>query len=272
MIQAIAVDMDGTFLRPDNTYDNERFANLFKRFQEHQIHFIVASGNQYYQLKSFFPEHEDQLTFVSENGALIFEQGRLLRSKSFSPERVERILTFIAAHELDLDVIVCGIDSAYILKETPQAIRDFSRVYYHRLKELDSFDELPSEDRFVKFALDLPIDRVAAFVTEMNDVFKDEIKAVASGHGSVDIIIPGMNKGAAIQWLLDRWHVSPEHLAAFGDANNDLEMLGLTPNSYAMAASSPAVIETAKHRAPSNNDSGVMVVLEQLLEEQNNEA
>jgi len=272
MIKAVAVDMDGTFLNSLNDYDRPRFEELYSKMRKNGVRFIVASGNQYYQLKSFFPEHEDQLTFVSENGALIFEQGRLLRSKSFSPERVERILAFIAAHELDLDVIVCGIDSAYILKETPQAIRDFSRVYYHRLKELDSFDELSSEDRFVKFALDLPIDRVAAFVTEMNDVFKDEIKAVASGHGSVNIIIPGMNKGAAIQWLLDRWHVSSEHLAAFGDANNDLEMLGLTPNSYAMAASSPAVIETAKHRAPSNNDSGVMVVLEQLLEEQNNEA
>lgn len=266
MIQAVAVDMDGTFLKSDNTYDKARFAKLFKRFQEKDIHFIVASGNQYYQLKSFFPEFEDQITFVSENGALVFEQEQLIRSNRFSMDLVERILNFLAAHELDLDVVLCGIESAYILKDTPQDIRDFSRIYYHRLLELDSFDPLPA-DSIVKFGLEVPLDRVADFVAELNEAFKDEVKAVASGHGSVDIIIPGMNKGGAIEWLLKRWDLEPNQLVAFGDANNDLEMLALTKNSYAMGESSPELIKTAQHRAPSNNDSGVLEVLEKLLGE-----
>ena len=266
MIRAVAVDMDGTFLKSDNTYDKKRFTKIFKRFQERDIHFIVASGNQYYQLKSFFPELEDQITFVSENGALIFQQGQLLRSNSFSMALVERMLKFLADHELEPDVILCGIDSAYILKKVPQEIREFSRLYYHRLMELDSFDQLPP-DSFVKFGLDLPVDRVADFVTEMNEAFEGEVKAVASGHGSVDLIIPRINKGSAIDWLLKRWELVPDQLIAFGDANNDLEMLALTKNSYAMEKSSPALIETAQHRAPSNNDSGVLEVLEKLLEE-----
>ncbi|MFC4772868.1 Cof-type HAD-IIB family hydrolase [Enterococcus hermanniensis] len=264
MIQAIAVDMDGTFLKSDNTYDVSRFKQIFEQLEKRDIHFVVASGNQYYQLKSFFPTHQDQITFVSENGALVFESDRLLRSNQFSTEVVQRMLTFLANHDLDLNVIVCGIASAYILKTTPKDIYDIAKIYYHRLETLDSFDHLPT-DPIVKFALNLPIEKVADFVIEINAAFQGEVKAVASGHGSVDIIIPGMNKGRALEWLLDRWNLQPDQLIAFGDANNDLEMLALTQNSYAMESSSPALIKTAKHRAPSNNASGVLEILEKRL-------
>ena len=264
MIQAIAVDMDGTFLKSDNTYDKTRFKHIFEQLKKQDIHFIVASGNQYYQLKSFFPEFSDKITFVAENGALIFESDRLLRSNQFSTDIVQRMLAFLANHDLDLNVIVCGIHSAYILKNTPKDIHDIVKIYYHRLETLDSFDQLPS-DPIVKFALNLSVEKLADFVTEIYEAFQGEVKAVASGHGSVDIIIPGMNKGRALEWLLNRWNLKPDQLIAFGDANNDLEMLALTKNSYAMASSSPALIETAKYRAPSNNDSGVLEVLEKEL-------
>lgn len=32
------------------------------------IRFVVASGNQYYQLISFFPEIAHEIAFVAENG------------------------------------------------------------------------------------------------------------------------------------------------------------------------------------------------------------
>ena len=68
MIKAVAVDMDGTFLNSQNDYDRTRFEALFSRMKEKGIRFIVASGNQYYQLRSFF-SGDRGITYVSENGA-----------------------------------------------------------------------------------------------------------------------------------------------------------------------------------------------------------
>ena len=73
MIKAVAVDMDGTFLDSKGQYDRKRFENVFQVMQEKGVHFIVASGNQYYQLKSFFPGKEAEITFVSENGAIVIK-------------------------------------------------------------------------------------------------------------------------------------------------------------------------------------------------------
>ncbi|MCH5027927.1 HAD hydrolase family protein, partial [Listeria monocytogenes] len=42
----------------------------------------------------------------------------------------------------------------------------------------------------------------------LNQTFVGEIRAVSSGHGSIDIIIPGVTKGNAIQQLLNEWQVA----------------------------------------------------------------
>lgn len=54
-IKLIAVDMDGTFLSDQKTYNRERFMAQYRQMKERGIRFVVASGNQYYQLISFFP-------------------------------------------------------------------------------------------------------------------------------------------------------------------------------------------------------------------------
>ena len=58
----------------------------------------------------------------------------------------------------------------------------------------------------------------------------------------------------------------PDEFLAFGDANNDLEMLALTQHSYAMEQSSPQVKRTATYQAPSNNNSGVLAIIETYLD------
>ena len=55
-VKLIAVDMDGTFLSDAKTYNRERFLAQYARMKAQGIRFVVASGNQYYQLISFFPE------------------------------------------------------------------------------------------------------------------------------------------------------------------------------------------------------------------------
>ena len=75
-VKLIAVDMDGTFLTNNNEYDQERFTRQYEFMKEKGIHFVVASGNQYYQLRSFFPDIHNELAFIAENGAYIVDQGK----------------------------------------------------------------------------------------------------------------------------------------------------------------------------------------------------
>ena len=53
---------------------------------------------------------------------------------------------------------------------------------------------------------------------------------------------------------------------AFGDSENDLEMLGLADFSYAMANGDEKIKRIASRLAPANTEVGVLQVIEQYLE------
>ena len=63
-IKLIAVDMVGTFLNDRKEYDKQRFLAQYAALREQGIRFVVASGNQYYQLISFFPEIRHDIIIV----------------------------------------------------------------------------------------------------------------------------------------------------------------------------------------------------------------
>lgn len=45
-IKLVAVDIDGTFVRSDYTYDVPRFKRILSRMKDDGCQFVVASGNQ----------------------------------------------------------------------------------------------------------------------------------------------------------------------------------------------------------------------------------
>lgn len=47
----------------------------YRQMKEQGIRFVVASGNQYYQLISFFPELASEISFVAENGGWVVSEG-----------------------------------------------------------------------------------------------------------------------------------------------------------------------------------------------------
>ncbi len=62
-VKVIVTDMDGTFLNDAKTYNQPRFMAQYQELKKRGIKFVVASGNQYYQLISFFPQLKDDILF-----------------------------------------------------------------------------------------------------------------------------------------------------------------------------------------------------------------
>ena len=92
-IKLIAVDMDGTFLSDAKTYNRQRFLAQYARMREQGIRFVVASGNQYYQLISFFPEVAHEIAFVAENGGWVVGYFAANSSQLVHPVGREWVLT-----------------------------------------------------------------------------------------------------------------------------------------------------------------------------------
>ena len=88
-IKLVAVDIDGTFVHSDYTYDIPRFLRILSRMKDLGCQFVVASGNQYYQLRDLFPGYYDELSFVAENGALVKDRTELVFTADIPKETVD---------------------------------------------------------------------------------------------------------------------------------------------------------------------------------------
>lgn len=52
--KVVAVDMDGTFMHDDQTFDHKRFDRILTELHKKGIHFIVSSGRPYTRLRKDF--------------------------------------------------------------------------------------------------------------------------------------------------------------------------------------------------------------------------
>ncbi len=80
-----------------------------------------------------------------------------------------------------------------------------------------------------------------------------------------DIVPAGSNKGIGIEKMAAHFGIGIEETAAFGDGENDIEMLGHAGVSFAMANASDAVKNAADHIAGDVSGEGVIAGLRLLF-------
>ena len=144
--------------------------------------------------------------------------------------------------------VLCGVNSAYCERGTvSQDFFDLTSIYYHRLQWVDDFKEV--KDQILKFAPTVPEEKTY----EYYDMFRERLK------GKVE-------PTTSVKRLVERWGITPEQCAAFGDGGNDIEMLRYCSHSYAMDNAPQNVKDAAKYVCPSNEEDGVLVTLEKLFD------
>ena len=105
-IKMVAVDVDGTFVHSDHTYDAPRFQRILSRMKAAPCRFVVASGTQYYQLRGLCPAYSDAPSFVAENGAFV-KDGKELVFTADMPKSVVDAVIDVCREYPEISNFVC---------------------------------------------------------------------------------------------------------------------------------------------------------------------
>lgn len=264
MIKMIATDMDGTFLKDDKTFDRPWFDRLKQKMAREQVHFVVASGNQYEHLLDIF-QHDHHLAYIADNGAKIIDDGKTL-AQSFLPQPAVQTALQLLQHEPILqgaEVILSGEKSAYTTATPADSGYQQMTHFYPVLKTVPKFSQI--KDRLYKLALSWPAQSAERQEALLKEALP-QLHVTSSGLGGIDIIAPKINKGVALRQLQQRWQITPAETAAFGDSNNDLELLHACDYSYAMKNANKRVKQTAQYQTQhDNNHDGVLAQMAKLI-------
>lgn len=207
--------------------------------------------------------YSDEISFAAENGAYVKDREELIFTADMPKEIVDDVIDLCKEYPEILNVL-CGVDSAYCQRGTvSQEFFELTNLYYHRLQWVDDFKKV--KDQILKFAPTVPEEKTYDYHDLFCQKLDGRVEPVTSGHGSIDLIIPGCHKASGLKRLVERWGISPEQCAAFGDGENDIEMLKYCGHSYAMENAPKNVKKAAKYICPANEEDGVLVTLEKIL-------
>ncbi|WEV37973.1 HAD family hydrolase [Lactobacillus sp. ESL0680] len=257
MIKLIATDMDGTWLTDAKTYDVDLFLREFKIMQERDIKFVVASGNQYENLVTRFPEVANQIYFVAENGALVAKGKQVIHTDSLSDSDLRTILQI--THQYKEKAVVSGLLSAYVLD--PESIEEL-RKYYHKITLVKDFEHL--DDQVFKVTFDVAEAKMPQMLAELKRNYPN-LGFVSGSAGSIDMSTKGMNKAVGLQYLSKKLGINPREMIAFGDSGNDVGMLKYVGRGYATGTALPSAKSAADRIIGSSNDSAVQKEIWHLL-------
>ncbi|WP_049509260.1 HAD family hydrolase [Streptococcus pseudopneumoniae] len=271
-IKIVATDMDGTLLDPRGQLDLPRLEKILDKLDHRGVRFVIATGNEVHRMRQLLGHLAERVVLVVANGARIFENNELLQAQTWDDAMVDRALGHFKGRECQDQFVVTAMNGGFVKKGTvfteldkfmtPEMIEKL----YQRMQFVDEFDS-KLFGGVLKMSMVVGEERSDSVLQEINDLFDGHVRAVSSGYGCIDILQDGIHKAWGLEELLKRWNLKPEQIIAFGDSENDIEMLELAGISYAMENAEDRVKEIATEVAPANSQAGVYQVLENWLEE-----
>ena len=270
-IRVIATDMDGTLLDPKGQLDLPRLEKILDKLDQCDIRFVIATGNEVHRMRQLLGHLAERVVLVVANGARIFENNELIQAQTWDDAMVDRALGHFKGRECQDQFVVTAMNGGFVKEGTvfteldkfmtPEMIEKL----YQRTNFVDEFDS-KLFGGVLKMSMVVGEERSESVLQEINDLFDGHVRAVSSGYGCIDILQDGIHKAWGLEELLKRWNLKPEQIMAFGDSENDIEMLELAGISYAMENAEEAVKRVATKVAPANSQAGVYKVLENWLE------
>ena len=270
-IKVIATDMDGTLLDPKGQLDLPRLEKILDKLDQCDIRFVIATGNEVHRMRQLLGHLAERVVLVVANGARIFENNELIQAQTWDDAMVDRALARFRGRECQDQFVVTAMNGGFVKKGTvfteldkfmtPEMIEKL----YQRLNFVDEFDS-SLFGGVLKMSMVVGEERLDSVLQEVNDLFDGRVRAVSSGYGCIDILQDGIHKAWGLVELLKRWNLKPEQIMAFGDSENDIEMLELAGISYSMENAEEAVKRVTTKVAPANSQAGVYKVLENWLE------
>lgn len=260
-----ASDMDGTFLREDHSFDKERFRRLLDAFEAKGYLFVAASGRSLHSLKLLFSDFVDEIGFVAENGSIVEYRGQLIfMDEPIAPEVYLPMIAGIDAgpYGTSRAMVLSARDNFYLLKQAEPRFLEVMTNYYADFHLVDSFDEV--RDDIIKVNAKFPPEEMDAASQWLNETFEG-VTAMTTGFDNIDIILSGTNKSVGLSHLCQHLGVTALDVTAFGDNQNDMDMLGFASLAIATENARPEVKAVADKIIGHCNDEAVLTYLEEVV-------
>ena len=270
-IRMIASDLDGTLLTETKEI-TEYTRRVLMRAAEEGIMFVPATGRAFTSIPNEVLSLPGVKYVITSNGAAVYyvSEKKRIYECLLEPDSVERILDIPVGKEVALEVFVEGVPyTERTYWENPRAYgaTDFGEGYVRRTRKIA--EDIRSFIRENRHHLD-SIDFVCATPEAKKEV-RNQLEKITNIYITssiphlLEISHKNGGKGKTLAYLAEKEGILPEEIMAFGDGDNDMEMLQLAALGYAVENASDACKKAAGKITESNEKEGVAKAIIKIL-------
>ena len=272
-VKAVFFDIDGTLVN-DRKSVLKSTKEAIKIVKEQGVLVGVATGRGPFFVKDLMDDLDLDFA-VTYNGQYIFNKDRVLFASPIDKGSLRQIISYAKANQKEIamgtrqDVVGSRIMS-FGLSPLSQLVSRFVPKFLTRTIS-NSFNRMvskavPQKEEDLLDLINQPVYQVLMLMTpeESNQAATelDHLKFTRSNPFAADIINQGNSKLEGIRRVGKEYGFDLNQVMAFGDSDNDLEMLAGVGMSVAMGNGSSSVKEVAKHITTSNQEGGIHKALE----------
>ncbi len=220
-----AVDLDDTLLGPDKEISRANYAAVHRLIRA-GVHVVLASGRRHENMRRFYAELDLRSGWiVSCNGAMARNEitGETIHEQLLPQAMVGTILA--EGERLGVTQNFYHRDGGLFVNAT----NEWTEIYRERTRsELDVIGDILSlrDQPALKIIWVMsPEDALSSGATMRAAYGTDALHIVITDPEYLEFMASGVNKATGLRQVADRLGVAASECIAFGDGNNDVEML-----------------------------------------------
>lgn len=219
MIKAIFFDVDGTLISNKSSHISESVIKALNNLRNQGIKLFIATGRHYLELDEL--KINDQFKFdgyLTLNGCYCFNEIETIYSNPIDKEDIVEIIDYVTKNNISccfieketmyinlIDKLV--VDSQKFLNTSIPPVKNINRAFEHEVYQFNPFVPINKMKDIMMLAKNCKY-------TQWYDYGYD----VIANHGG---------KQEGIKAMMAYYNLKVEEVMAFGDGQNDIEMLSL---------------------------------------------
>lgn len=262
-MQAFACDLDGTLVGRDGVL-GPRTRSAIARSKDEGVRVLVATGRMFRSARRYLDEASLDDPVVCYQGAAVVDprSGEFLLHEPLDLGVAREVIESLGARGLSPNVYVD--DQLYVARET-----EYSRRYsaFQHLPVVEVGDLLAWLDRPPTKLVVVSEPEVLADVRgELAPRFDGRLFLTTSLPYMLELGNPGVTKGSGLAFVASALGIELDRVVAFGDGENDVELLEVAGFGVAVEGGHPRLLAIADRTCPGPEEEGVAAVMETVLD------
>ncbi len=262
MYKMIAIDLDGTLLTDGLEVTANTMAAI-RQSVEHGVVVTIATGRMYPSAQRIALELGLDAPMITYQGAMIKSatSGEVLRERVVSYEIAQKCIHLAAEKKMHIqvyqdDVLYSAVDNEYVKAYSKEV-----GVGYKVEPDLLGL----AKNGFMKLLFIDEPEALAPVQEELKAILGDEACIEKSKKRYLEVTHPDANKGSALKFLAEELGIDRSEVIGIGDNFNDLDLVEAAGFGIAMGNAVDELKELADYTSLSNNEEGVLHVLNKFI-------